>query len=103
MTARHASLSGPLIIIGCGSIAQGLLPLLERHISYDRSRCTIIEPNPEQAGFLRRYGVRHLALALTPDNFQAVLGPLLPEGTGFVLNLSVNVSSYALMLFCQER
>jgi homospermidine synthase len=37
--------------------------------------------------------------ALTPENYEAVLGQVLHEGD-FLLNLSVNVSSIALIRFC---
>ncbi len=103
MTTRHASLDGPLVIIGCGSITRGLLPLLERHIGFDRKLCTVIEPDTQQAGFLSDHGIQHLQLGLTKDNYRSVLAPLLPQGTGFVVNLAVNVSSYDLMRLCQER
>jgi len=103
MATRHASLDGPLVIIGCGSITRGLLPLLERHIGFDHKLCTVIEPDCLQAGFLSDHGVRHLRLGLTNETYRAVLGPLLSPGTGFLLNLAVNVSSYDLMRFCQER
>jgi homospermidine synthase len=43
-----------------------------------------------------------LTIALTPDNYLAVLDPLLAPGD-FVLNLSVDVSSVAIMQLCQAK
>ena len=40
----HASWSGPIVMIGFGSIGRGTLPLLLRHIKGDRSQYTIIDP-----------------------------------------------------------
>ena len=34
----HAQFSGPIVMIGFGSIGRGVLPLLERHIGFDRSK-----------------------------------------------------------------
>ena len=33
----HARFDGPIVMIGFGSIGRGTLPLLERHIAFDRS------------------------------------------------------------------
>ena len=34
----HAKISGPIVMIGFGSIGKGTLPLIERHFDYDKSR-----------------------------------------------------------------
>ena len=34
----HARFDGPIVMIGFGSIGRGTLPLLERHIQFDRSK-----------------------------------------------------------------
>ena len=34
----HAKISGPIVMIGFGSIGKGTLPLIERHFAYDKSR-----------------------------------------------------------------
>jgi homospermidine synthase len=98
----HARIDGPLILIGFGSIGRGLLPLIERHIAFDRDKFTVIEPSADYAGLLAERGIRHLQVALEPQNYEAVLRDLFPEGRGFVVNLSVDVESIALMLLCQE-
>jgi homospermidine synthase len=41
----HATFAGPIVLIGFGSIGRGLLPLLERHIGFDRSRFVAIAPD----------------------------------------------------------
>ena len=38
----HAKISGPIVMIGFGSIGKGTLPLIERHLDYDKSRITVI-------------------------------------------------------------
>ncbi len=98
----HTRIDGPLVMIGFGSIGRGTLPLILRHIDFDRGQFTVIEPSGEFAHILAEHGVRHLQTALVPDNFDAVLRELFPEGRGFVVNLSVDVDSIELMHLCQE-
>ena len=40
----HAEFDGPMVMIGFGSIGRGTLPLLERHIAFDRSKFVAIDP-----------------------------------------------------------
>lgn len=98
----HTRIDGPLVMIGFGSIGRGTLPLIERHIAFDRDQFTVIEPSGEFAHILADHGIRHLQVALTAENFDAVLRGLFPNGKGFVVNLSVDVDSIELMLLCQE-
>ena len=98
----HARIDGPLVMIGFGSIGRGTLPLIERHIAFDRAQFTVIEPSAEFAPMLAEHGIRHLQVALTPDNFADVLRDLFPAGKGFVVNLSVDVDSIELMKLAQD-
>ena len=98
----HAAVDGALVMIGFGSIGRGVLPLIERHIGFDRSRFTVIEPSGDFAHILRDHGIRHLQLALTPENYAETLRGLFPEGRGMIVNLSVEVESVALMRLAQE-
>jgi homospermidine synthase len=98
----HARIEGALVIIGFGSIGRGTLPLIERHIGFDRSQATVIEPLDTHAQILRDHGIRHLRLALTAGNFADVLRPLFPQGRGMIVNLSVDVDSIELMTLAQE-
>lgn len=95
-------IDGPIVIIGFGSIARGTLPLIERHFTFDARRITVIEPTAHQHAFLRQRGIIHDQIALTPDNFRAVLGRWLEPGRGMCVNLSVDVSSLEVMRFCRE-
>ena len=35
---KHGKITGPIVMIGFGSIGKGTLPLIERHFDYDKSR-----------------------------------------------------------------
>ncbi|MBK8439512.1 MAG: homospermidine synthase [Rhodobacter sp.] len=98
----HANIDGALVMIGFGSIGRGVLPLIERHIGFDRSRFTVIEPSVDFAHILREHGIGHVQLALTPENFASTLRGLFPEGRGMIVNLSVDVDSIELMKLAQE-
>lgn len=98
----HTALPGSLVILGFGSIAQGVLPLLFRHIDIAPERVTVVSRSEDKTGIARKYGVRFLAQPLNEGNFETVLEPLLKEGD-FLLNLSVDVASLALIRFCRQH
>jgi len=98
---KHARLDGRLVMIGFGSIGQGVLPLILRHVDIDPARITVLAPEAEGAAVAGAYGVAYEALALTRDNLEAELGGRLGAGD-FLLNLSVEVSSLALIALCHR-
>ncbi|HMM85968.1 saccharopine dehydrogenase C-terminal domain-containing protein [Azohydromonas sp.] len=104
MGDRHDKLhafAGRLVMVGFGSIGQGVLPLLLRHIEMSPRQLLIVTPGDDGGAIARAHGVAMLDCALTPDNFRALLEPRLGPGD-FLLNLSVDVSSTALIALCDE-
>ena len=99
---RHVAFAGRLVIVGFGSIGQGVLPLLLRHVDIPRAAISVVTAEPRGAEVARAFGVTFREIALTRDNYVAVLTPLLGPGD-FLLNLSVDVSSVALIEFAQAR
>src|SRR5262245_54002955 len=99
----HAKISGPIVMIGFGSIGKGTLPLIERHFDYDKSRFVIIDPH-EDGELAKKHGVRFIKQGVTRDNYRELLVPLLTEGggQGFCVNLSVDTSSLAIMELARE-
>lgn len=99
-----ATITGPVVVIGFGSIGRGVLPLLDRHVDFDRSRCTVVDPADRDRAVLDQYDVRYLGEPITPDNYRSLLTPLLTEGDGqgFCVNLSVDTSSLDIMRLCRE-
>ncbi len=100
----YGAITGPVVMIGFGSIGKGTLPLIERHFKFGRSRFTIIDPDDSDRAIARRHGAKFLQVAITRENYRDVLGGLLTEGggQGFCVNLSVDTSSLAIMEFCRE-
>jgi homospermidine synthase len=97
----HARFAGPIIMIGFGSIGRGTLPLILRHIDAPRDRMLIIDPDDSARAIAEKEGIAFRKLALTRDNLRSELEPLLKDG-GFLVNLSVEVSSIALIGLCRE-
>ena len=99
---KFTAFSGRLVIIGFGSIGQGALPLLLRHIEMRPDQITIVTAEPRGAAVAAEYGVRFVEMALTRENYRRVLDPLLASGD-FLLNVSVDVSSVALIELCRDK
>jgi homospermidine synthase len=100
----HAELDGPIAMIGFGSIGKGTLPLIERHIGFDRSKFCVIAPEDGDRGLLDERQLRFIHAAVTRENYRELLGPLLGTGPGrgMIVNLSVDTSSVDLMSFARD-
>jgi len=99
---KHAKLPGKLVLVGFGSVGQGVLPLLLRHLKLARSNILIITGDERGAKEAARFGVKFMTNPLNRGNYRAVLEPLLEAGD-FLLNVSVDVSSVNLIELCQKR
>lgn len=102
-TARkEVDFKGRIVLLGFGSVGQGVLPLLLRHIGIPPGRIVVVKPHGHGLDAAREFGVRHIAQTITEDNYRQALEPLLGQGD-FLLNLSIDVSSIALIELCQQR
>ena len=98
----HVKFAGKIVMVGFGSIGQGILPLILRHIGTSSDRITIVTAEDRGQGEAAEFGVKFVKTALTRGNYRQVLEPLLAAGD-FLLNLSVDVSSVALVKLARER
>jgi homospermidine synthase len=98
----HVAFPGRLVFVGFGSIGQGILPLIVRHVGIKPDQITIVTADDAGAQEAQEYGIRFVKQPLTRENFKNVLDPLVGRGD-FLLNLSVDVSSIALVKFCWEK
>lgn len=99
---KQAHLQGSLIIVGFGSIGQAMLRLLFQNIEVRPEQVRIISGDENGEDIAREFGVAFTPHMLTEENYHAVLEPCLSKGD-FLLNLSVDVSSLALMELCWRR
>ncbi len=96
-----ARLGGPLVLVGFGSIGRGVLPLILRHIEVPRELVTVVDPDDSARAIAEFAGVRFIHMRLTRESLREQLSPLLGRG-GFLVNVSVEVSSLALMELSRE-
>ncbi|MBV9906752.1 MAG: homospermidine synthase, partial [Hyphomicrobiales bacterium] len=101
---RHGRITGPIVMIGFGSIGKGTLPLIERHFEFDQDRFVVIDPNDSDRKILDERGVRFVHEGLTRENYRDILTKYLTvgEGQGFCVNLSVDTSSLDVMRHARE-
>lgn len=100
----YGEITGPIVMIGFGSIGRGTLPLIERHFKFDKSRMVVIDPSDRDRKLLDERGIKFVQEAVTKKNYKKLLKPLLTEGggQGFCVNLSVDTSSLELMRLCRS-
>ncbi len=101
-TTKHSPFTGRMVIVGFGGIGQGVLPLFLRDLGLKPSQITIITAEERGHEEANEFGVTFINNPLVRENYRAVLTPQLDKGD-FLVNLSVNVSSLALVELCQER
>ncbi len=99
-----ARFDGPIVMIGFGSIGKGTLPLIERHIAFDRSKFVVIAPDDRNRHILDERQIRFVKEAVTKENYRELLTPLLTAGPGrgMVVNLSVDTSSVDLIALAKD-
>ena len=121
-------MTGPLVIVGFGAIGKATLPMLLRHIKvrrarrlarafgnalpgnrshrpqFDRARAAIVDPDAKNKHVAEASGIAFVQQAVTTANMRALLGPLLTRGggQGFLVNVSVDVSSMELIRLCRD-
>jgi homospermidine synthase len=104
MMAKKVPFNGRILMIGFGSVGHCTMPLLLRHFDMPADRITVVDADDHRAAIepYRKQGVRYVLQPITPDNMAEVLGAHVEAG-GLVLNLSVNVSSIAVMDWCRRH
>lgn len=99
---KYAHFPGRLVMVGFGSIGQAMLPMLFRHIDIKPEQVRIISADAGGKEIAQEYGVDFTVRYLSEADYLSVLEPCLGEGD-FLLNLSVDVSSLALVKFCWRQ
>ncbi len=89
-----------LLLIGFGSIGRGTLPLIKRHFTYDK--LIIVDPHPVNEPETGP-NISFLKLGFTRHNYIQEMDKIF-ENSGkvkFCVNLSVDISSPDLTVYCQ--
>jgi homospermidine synthase len=98
----HAEFSGRMVMVGFGSIGQGVLPLLLRHIGMKPQQLVVLTAEERGRAEAEAMGVSFRIAPLTQANHAALLDPLFGAGD-FLLNVSVEVSSLALIELARRK
>lgn len=101
----HATWTGPIVMIGFGSIGRGTLPLILRHIKCDKSQVTVIDPDASWSHLAEKQGVAFQQEAITRKNYKKIMEALLNAGPGpaLVVNLTVDVDSVDMMRLARRH
>jgi homospermidine synthase len=93
---------GRVIMIGCGSIGQAIIPLLRRHLALGDDDLTVLAADEVGRGVAEDYDANFVHCHLKPGSFRRLLAQHLRAGD-LLLNLSVDVSSIDLARYAAER
>jgi homospermidine synthase len=99
---KTARFGGRMVMLGFGSVGQAIVPVLFSHFGIRPDQLKILKTTPDGSGAAAALGVEVLVQPLAEGNFETVLEPLLAEGD-FLVNLSVDVASLALVRWCWKR
>lgn len=94
--------SGRIVMIGCGSIGQVILPLLHRHLTLEPGQIVVLSADEAGRDIAQENGANFIRAPLQPDTFRRILGEHVRPGD-LLLNLSVDVSSLDLVKYASEN
>lgn len=97
-----ATFPGDLVILGCGTIGQCILPMLLKHTDITPDRLRILTASEAGKDVAEHHGIDFTVEALTKENFAGILKKHVKKGD-FLLNLSVDVQSSDLFEWCQKH
>lgn len=95
-------LPGRVVILGCGSVAQCVLPMLLDHFALDPATVTVIESraNRDRVASSIARGVRYEQFEITRENLTATLGRHLGDGD-LLIDLAWNIDLTELLEWCR--
>jgi homospermidine synthase len=94
-----AEFPGRVLMVGCGSIGQAMLPLLRRHLQLPEDGLAVLEASEQGRALAAANQARFVHCHLKPSTYQRELRRRLKPGD-LLLNLSVDVSSIDLVEWC---
>jgi homospermidine synthase len=92
---------GRLVMIGCGSIGQAILPLLRRHLALGDNALIVLAADELGRGVAADNGAQFVHAHLKPGSYRRILSRHV-RGGDLLLNLSVDVSSLDLLTFAAD-
>jgi len=102
LKVRSARFRGRVVMLGCGSIGQAVLPLLRNHIIFPDDGLTVLSSDERGRGIAVANGGRFVHCHLKPVTCHRQLARYLAPGD-LLLNVSVDVSSVDLVAWCASH
>lgn len=96
---KYAKIEDRIVMLGLGSIGQAVLPLLLRHLDVHPRQIEVFAADELGAEIAEEYGLTLRVEPVSKQNYRELLK--LTSGC-FLINLSVGVSSKALIQLCRE-
>jgi len=96
--------NGNILILGCGSVAQCMLPMLLKLIDIDPVKITVMDFIDQRSRITEtlKKGVQYTQMRITQENYANVLKKYLRAGDLFI-DLSWNVETKALLDWCYDH
>jgi homospermidine synthase len=94
--------TGKILFVGFGSIGQAVAPVLLSHWMLSSAQMRAIAADRDGEAVARALGIGHQVRPIREDNLSETLSSMLDAGD-LLINLSVNVSSRALIEWCQRN
>ena len=102
---KYAQFDGKILIIGYGSVGQGILPVILRHLVVEPKNITVLERDNHRSRFLQYHagsGVNYVRQEITSTNYKKILSTYVGEGD-LIINASLNIEAQALLEWCMEN
>lgn len=99
---RKVEFKGRVVVLGCGSIGQALVPLIGRHLEGIYGRLMVLSADEAGRNITERCGAKFVHAHLRPGNYRSTLKNFV-SGGDLLLNLSIDIYSVDLIRFCAER
>lgn len=101
--SRKQSFDGTFVLLGFGSIGNAGLDIIFNHIDLDPERFFVVAESFDRADMHQDHGVAFVESRINAGNLDDVLDRFFDNGSGILVNASVNICSKALIEYCQRR
>jgi homospermidine synthase len=93
-----------VLVLGCGSVAQCVVPLLVRDLGIEPSRLTVVDfvDNRDRIANEISLGVTYEIGRVTPENIDTFLGERVGDGD-VLLDLAWNIDNPTILTWCREH
>jgi homospermidine synthase len=93
-----------VLVLGCGSVAQCVVPLLVRDLGIEPANVTVVDmvDNRARIAGSLAFGVRYEQDRVTPENIDGFLGARVAEGD-LLLDLAWNIDNPTILQWCRDH